>query len=110
MRQIHAACGQRLPSYPLAERQAAIAVAMQTQPLGLVFPECRGECVVVGLCLLLCVGHGGQGAIGAFPDGHAALMLATARLRYLAGTYWGAKRYLCMEERNKRQALTTVAA
>jgi transposase-like protein len=48
--------------------------------------------------------------VGAFPDGHAALMLAAARLRYLAGTHWGAKRYLCMEELNKRQALTTVAA
>jgi putative transposase len=48
--------------------------------------------------------------VGAFPDGHAALMLAAARLRYLAGTHWGVKRYLCMEELNKRQALTTVAA
>jgi putative transposase len=48
--------------------------------------------------------------VGAFPDGHAALMLAAARLRYLAGTHWGSKRYLCMEELYKRQALTTVAA
>ena len=48
--------------------------------------------------------------VGAFPDGHAALMLAAARLRYLAGTHWGAKRYLCMEELSKRHALATVAA
>lgn len=48
--------------------------------------------------------------VGAFPDGHAALMLAAARLRYLAGTHWGGKRYLCMEELFKRQTLTTVAA
>lgn len=48
--------------------------------------------------------------VGAFPDGHAALMLAAARLRYLAGTYWGGKRYLCMDELLKRQTLTTVAA
>lgn len=48
--------------------------------------------------------------VGAFPDGQAALMLAAARLRYLAGTHWGAKRYLCMDELNKRQALTSVAA
>ncbi|WP_434030201.1 transposase, partial [[Pseudomonas] boreopolis] len=48
--------------------------------------------------------------VGAFPDGHAALMLAAARLRYLAGTHWGVKRYLCMEELNKRQGLATVAA
>jgi len=48
--------------------------------------------------------------VGAFPDGQAALMLAAARLRYLAGTHWGAKRYLCMDELNKQQALTSVAA
>lgn len=48
--------------------------------------------------------------VGAFPDGHAALMLAAARLRYLAGTHWGVKRYLCTEELNKRQGLATVAA
>jgi len=48
--------------------------------------------------------------VGAFPDGQAALMLAAARLRYLAGTHWGVKRYLCMDELNKRLALATVAA
>jgi transposase-like protein len=39
--------------------------------------------------------------VGAFPDGHAALMLVAARLRYVAGSRWGAKRYLdleCLEE------------
>ena len=36
-------------------------------------------------------------AIGAFPDGQSALMLVSARLRYVAGTDWGAKRYLNME-------------
>jgi transposase-like protein len=48
--------------------------------------------------------------VGAFPDGHSALMLAAARLRHLAGTHWGNKRYLCMDELFKRDALTTVAA
>lgn len=48
--------------------------------------------------------------VGAFPDGHSALMLAAARLRHLAGTHWGNKRYLCMEELFKRDTLTTVAA
>lgn len=38
--------------------------------------------------------------IGSFPDGHAALMLVSARLRYLAGTKWGTRKYLCMEEVN----------
>jgi putative transposase len=32
--------------------------------------------------------------VGAFPDGHSALMLCAARLRYIAGTQWGSKRYL----------------
>lgn len=48
--------------------------------------------------------------VGAFPDGQSALMLAAARLRHLAGTHWGTKRYLCMDELLKRQTLATVAA
>ena len=32
--------------------------------------------------------------VGAFPDGNSALMLCAARLRHIAGTQWGAKRYL----------------
>lgn len=48
--------------------------------------------------------------VGAFPDGQSALMLAAARLRHLASTHWGSKRYLCMDELFKRQALTIVAA
>jgi transposase-like protein len=35
--------------------------------------------------------------VGAFPDGHSALMLVAARLRHIAGTKWGARRYLDME-------------
>jgi len=34
--------------------------------------------------------------VGAFPDGKSALMLVAARLRHVAGTRWGAKRYLQM--------------
>jgi putative transposase len=34
--------------------------------------------------------------VGNFPDGHSALMLATARLRHIAGTKWGTRRYLNM--------------
>lgn len=34
--------------------------------------------------------------VGSFPDGHAALMLVAARLRYMAGQKWGTQRYLCM--------------
>ena len=35
--------------------------------------------------------------VGAFPDGHSALMLCAARLRHIAGSKWGQKRYLNME-------------
>jgi putative transposase len=35
--------------------------------------------------------------VGAFPDGKSALMLAAARLRHIAGTVWGTKRYLKMD-------------
>lgn len=46
--------------------------------------------------------------VGAFPDGHSALMLVAARLRHIAGTKWGAKRYLSMEPLYK-QSLETAA-
>lgn len=35
-------------------------------------------------------------AIGAFPDGQSALMLVCARLRHVAASEWGSKRYLNM--------------
>jgi transposase-like protein len=35
--------------------------------------------------------------VGCFPDGKSALMLAAARLRYIAGTKWGTRRYMNME-------------
>ena len=36
-------------------------------------------------------------AIGAFPDDKSALMLVCARLRHVAATDWGSKRYLNMD-------------
>ena len=35
--------------------------------------------------------------VGAFPDGQSALMLVAARLRHVAGTRWGTRRYLDMD-------------
>lgn len=32
--------------------------------------------------------------VGSFPDGNSALMLVAARLRHIAGTTWGTRRYL----------------
>ncbi|MES9986189.1 MAG: IS256 family transposase, partial [Candidatus Thiodiazotropha sp. 6PLUC6] len=39
--------------------------------------------------------------VGAFPDGNSALMLVSARLRHIAGTKWGTRRYLSMEALKK---------
>ena len=35
--------------------------------------------------------------VGAFPDGKSALMLVAARLRHVAGTRWGTRKYLDMD-------------
>ena len=35
--------------------------------------------------------------VGTFPDGNSALMLVCARLRHVAGTQWGNKKYMCMK-------------
>lgn len=32
--------------------------------------------------------------VGTFPDGKSALMLVTARLKYIAESEWGSRRYL----------------
>jgi putative transposase len=45
--------------------------------------------------------------VGAFPDGQSALMLVAARLRHVAGTKWGIKRYMNME---RLQELTRAIA
>ena len=38
--------------------------------------------------------------VGAFPDGNSALMLVCARLRYVAGSQWGNKKYMNMKHLN----------
>jgi putative transposase len=49
--------------------------------------------------------------VGAFPDGRSALMLVAARLRHIAGTRWGVRRYLDMDRlREQEQEATLVAA
>jgi transposase-like protein len=48
--------------------------------------------------------------VGAFPDGESALMLVAARLRHIAGTKWGTRRYLAMELlMNEAEAETSAA-
>jgi transposase-like protein len=41
--------------------------------------------------------------VGAFPDGKSALMLVAARLRHVAGTKWGARRYMNMDRLKEQQ-------
>ena len=52
--------------------------------------------------------------VGCFPDGKSALMLAAARLRYIAGSKWGTRRYMNMELlkelKTEQQDETTAAA
>lgn len=43
--------------------------------------------------------------VGAFPDGHSALMPRDAPLRHIAGTKWGTRRYLDVEPLLKQQRL-----
>ena len=38
------------------------------------------------------------GGVSAFPDGNSALMLVGARLRHIAGTRWGTRKYLDMKK------------
>lgn len=50
--------------------------------------------------------------VGAFPDGNSALMLVAARLRHVAGTKWGTRKYLDMErliEQNREEITEAVA-
>lgn len=50
--------------------------------------------------------------VGAFPNGRTALMLVAARLRHVAGTKWGTRKYLDMErlrDQNREEAPETVA-
>ena len=49
--------------------------------------------------------------VGAFPDGQSALMLVAARLRHVAGTRWGLRRYMDMShlrEMDKAMEISTM--
>jgi len=41
--------------------------------------------------------------VGNFPDGRSALMLVVARLRHVATTQWGSRRYLDMMDKLQKQ-------
>lgn len=42
--------------------------------------------------------------VGAFPDGHSALMLVAARLRHVASSSWGSRRYMDMKRLSEQAA------
>ena len=52
--------------------------------------------------------------VGNFPDGRSALMLVPARLRYVATTQWGFRRYMVMDklqnQNPRKKALEVVGA
>ena len=47
--------------------------------------------------------------VGTFPDGNSALMLVCARLRHVAGTQWGNKKYMSMKHLEALENNTSVA-
>lgn len=46
--------------------------------------------------------------VGAFPDGTSALMLVAARLRYVAGTRWGTRKYLDLTRLDEHEGDKTI--
>jgi putative transposase len=48
--------------------------------------------------------------VGAFPDGQSALMLVAARLRHVAGTRWGRRKYLDMDKLREQAKEVAMAA
>ena len=47
--------------------------------------------------------------MGCFPDANSALMLVCARLRHVAGTQWGNKKYMNMKHLEAIQEDTSIA-
>lgn len=47
--------------------------------------------------------------VGSFPDGNSALMLVCARLRHVAGTQWGKKKYMNMKHLETSVEDTSIA-
>jgi transposase-like protein len=41
--------------------------------------------------------------VGSFPDGRSALMLVAARLRHIAGTKWGLRKYMNMDRLKEQE-------
>ena len=48
--------------------------------------------------------------VGTFPDGESALVLVAARLRHMAGTKWGTRRYLSTDKLQAAEGESGLAA
>ena len=48
--------------------------------------------------------------VGSFSDGNSALMLVCARLRHVAGTQWGNKKYINLQHRDAALEDTSIAS
>jgi hypothetical protein len=66
---------------PVTERQPLICPKTANNPMERLLKEARRRTKVVG----------------AFPDGHSALMLVSARLRHVSATTWGTRKYTNMK-------------
>jgi len=63
------------------------------------FPDQHGGCIKTNISLerILREIRRRTRVVGAFPDGHSALMLSAARLRDIAGTCWDLRRNMNMD-------------
>jgi putative transposase len=86
----------KLKGMKLADAAALIATGIEETLYYYAFPREDWRCLRTNNPLerLLREVRRRTRAVGAFPDGKSALMLAAARLRHVAGTKWGTRRYL----------------
>jgi putative transposase len=88
----------KLKEMKLADAAAIVAAGIEETLYYYAFPSEHWRCLRTNNPLerLLREVRRRTRAVGAFPDGKSALMLAAARLRHVAGTNWGMRRYLDM--------------
>ena len=88
----------KLKEMKLADAAALVAAGIEETLFYYAFPREHWRCLRTNNPLerILREVRRRTRAVGAFPDGKSALMLAAARLRHVAGTKWGTRRYLGM--------------
>ena len=73
-------------------------VALRRRLPTAIFPVNTGLASVPTMSLRGSTGRSaGVPMVGSFPDGNSALVLVCARLRHVAGTQWGNKKYMNMK-------------